>query len=68
MNKQLQPYGIYDTRNCTLIHIGLYESIAQCWQLFLGWPTSEEILDAKQHGLHCIPITCHYELPKETSK
>jgi hypothetical protein len=62
------PYGIYDTRQCALIHIGLYESVAQCWQLFLGWPTSEEIVEAKLHGLHCIPITCHYQLPEEESK
>jgi hypothetical protein len=68
-----QPYGIYSTRQCALVHIGLYEGIPQCWQIYLGWPTAGEIMEAKQNGLHCIPITCHYQLPeeeesKETSK
>jgi hypothetical protein len=63
-----QPYGIYDTRNCALIHIGLYTSIAECWQLYLGWPTAGEIIEAKQNGLHCIPITCHYQLPEEENE
>jgi hypothetical protein len=65
--RQLQPYGIYDTRSCNLVHIGLYESISSCWQIYLGWPTSEEIKEAKLQGLHCIPITCHYQLPGEQS-
>jgi hypothetical protein len=63
-----QPYGIYDINRCTLVHIGLYENIAQCWQIWLGWPTVEEIKDAKLNGYHCIPITCHYKLPEEESK
>jgi hypothetical protein len=62
------PYGIYDVRQCALIHIGLYENIPECWNIFLGWPTHEEIKEAQFHGLHCIPITCHYQLPKEESK
>jgi hypothetical protein len=62
-----QPYGIYSTHNCTLVHIGLYESISQCWQIWLGWPTEEEIQDAKLNGYHCIPVTCHYKLPDEQS-
>ena len=63
--KSRMPYGIYDTRNCTLVHIGLYSSIAECWQLYLGWPSAEEITEAKLNGYHCIPITCHYKLPQE---
>ena len=29
---------------------------------------TEEIMGAKQNGLHCIPITCHYNLPKEAEE
>ncbi len=54
------PFGVYDTKQCGLAHIGLYDSEAACWEIYLGWPAPEEIADAKARGLKVIPLTVSY--------
>ncbi len=61
-----QPFGIYDTKNCGLVYIGLYENEAEIWQVYLGWPDAEEISHAKRvRGLRAIPLTMQYNIPTE---
>lgn len=55
------PYGIYDTRQCGLVHIGLYDGPDQCWRIFLGWPTVGEIDHARSEGLICISLQISYD-------
>ena len=55
------PFGIYDTKACSMVHIGLYESADDCWRIFLGWPTFGEVNDAKARGLVCLSLTCTYD-------
>lgn len=61
----LFPFGVYDTRQCGMAHIGLYENEADCWRVYLGWPDQEEIEFAKSKGLVVLPLTIHYSPPKE---
>jgi hypothetical protein len=61
------PYGVYDTKQQMLVHIGLYSDEARCWQIFLGWPDQEEIeWYKKEKGLRVIPLTVSYD-PKRVS-
>ena len=57
----LFPFGIYDTKQCGMAHIGLYKSEADCWQVFLGWPSPEEIEHATSKGLRALPLTISYD-------
>lgn len=58
------PFGVYDTQKCQMAHIGLYENEAECWRAYLGWPSHEEIDDAKVRGLRVLPLTIKYEPPR----
>jgi hypothetical protein len=67
----MTPFGIYDTKQGTLIYVGLHKNKEDCWKIYLGWPSHEEILDAQYNkGLRCIAVTCHYDIPmtKEETK
>lgn len=46
-----QPYAIIGPRG--LAYIGLHETEEACWHTYLGWPTPEEIADAKARGFYC---------------
>lgn len=58
------PFGIYDTEKCGLAYIGLHEDEAGCWRVYLGWPSQEEIDDAKRRGLACLSLTVNYNPPR----
>lgn len=55
------PFGVYDTKKCKLVHIGLYENEAACWDVWLGWPTFCEIDHNKEIGFRVIPLSVYYE-------
>lgn len=57
----LFPFGVYDTKQCGLAHIGLYTDEADCWKVYLGWPDDEGIADAKTRGLKVVPLTVKYD-------
>lgn len=57
------PYGVYDSKECCLAHVGLYFNEDDCWRVYLGWPDESEIEDAKARGLRVIPLTIHYTPP-----
>ena len=59
----LMPFGVYDTKRCGLVHIGLYENEARTWQVFLGWPHSDEVDEAKRSGLVVLPLIVSYSAP-----
>ncbi len=56
------PFGVYDSKQCRLAHIGLYENEAKCWEVYLGWPVQSEIDQAKRQGLKVLPLTITYDL------
>ena len=58
------PFGVYDTKQCGLVHIGLYTNEADCWQVFLGWPDAADIEEAKARGLTVLPLTVAYNPPR----
>ena len=57
----LFPFGVYDTKQCCFVHIGLYANEADCWKVYLGWPDDAEIADAKERGLKVLPLTIQYD-------
>lgn len=59
----LFPFGVYNTKQCGMAHIGLYENEADCWRVFLGWPDQEEIDYAKKNGFLVLPLTIAYDPP-----
>lgn len=63
-DKLTLPYGVYDTKQCGMVHIGLYDNEADCWQVFLGWPDAEEIANAKARGLRVLSLTVQYDPPR----
>ena len=66
MNDDFFPFGIYDTRICQLVHIGLYKSKDDCWRIYLGWPTRGEVKSAKTQGLMCVGLTVKYNPSPDT--
>lgn len=62
--KFTRPFGVYDTNQCGLVYIGLYDDEADTWRAFLGWPDDEEIEAAKKRGLCVLSLTCRYEPPE----
>ena len=61
MSRDYFPYGVYDTKRCMIVHIGLYIDENECWKIFLGWPDEEEIQWHKDQGLRVIPLTVSYD-------
>ena len=61
MDFQNRPFGVYDTKQCGLVYIGLHYNEMDCWRMFLGWPDEDEIKDAKHRGLKVLPLTISYE-------
>jgi len=49
-------WGIYDDAGI-LVHVGIYDDAPvggeDCWQIFLGWPGSDEISAHKASGFVC---------------
>ena len=64
MAEQLFPFGVYDTNKCGMVFIGLFENEADCWQIFGGWPSQEEIDWHKSQGLTVLPLTMNYTPPQ----
>jgi hypothetical protein len=50
-----KPYAVYDHESI-LMYIGLHWDEEDCWRIFLGWPSDEEIKDAKERGLRVYPV------------
>lgn len=63
-SRQTHPYVLYDTKAARLIHIGLYKDHDDCWGIALGWPTDQEIEEAKQSGIVCVQIICPFDPDK----
>jgi len=40
-------------RKAELLYVGLHTTEQDCWQLYLGWPSEQEVLDAKREGKTC---------------
>jgi hypothetical protein len=57
------PYCIYDTRQCRMAFLGLFKDEADCWRVYLGWPTRGEVRHAKSKGLVCLPCTVSWSEP-----
>ena len=55
------PFGIYDTKQSMMLHIGLYPDAAECWKVYLGWPDDEEIEWHKKQGLVVLSLTVSYD-------
>lgn len=49
-----KPWAVF--RGKIPIHLGLYETEQDVWQIYLGWPSLEEIDDAKHSGLRAARI------------
>jgi hypothetical protein len=47
----MHPWAIF--WNGSLVYVGLHTDAADCWQIYLGWPSHEEIEDAKRNGKSC---------------
>lgn len=60
------PYCIYDTKRCQMIHLGLFKDEADCWRMYLGWPTKGEVRTAQERGFVCLPCTVSYKPPELT--
>lgn len=63
----LFPFGVYDTKQRGMTHIGLYATESDCWKIFLGWPAPEEVDFAKSNGLVVLPLTINYRPPVKDS-
>ena len=55
------PFGIYCTRQCGLVHIGMYKDIDDCWNVFSGWAGEDELRALEAAGLIGISVTCTYD-------
>lgn len=42
----VEPYAIFD-KDGRVVYVGLHGSDADCWQVYLGWPSDEEIDHAR---------------------
>lgn len=51
----LRPFAVYD-RSGKMVHLGLYKSSDETWQIYLGWPSASEIADAKSRGFVVLPV------------
>jgi len=40
-----------------LAYVGLHEDEADCWRIFLGWPTVGEVKETKARGYYCAKAT-----------
>lgn len=40
-DKLIMPYGVYDTKQCGLLYIGLHDGEDDVWRIYLGWPETE---------------------------
>lgn len=47
----MEPWAVYDSRD-RLVYVGLHSDEASCWQVYLGWPSDDEIRTAKRNGFH----------------
>jgi hypothetical protein len=54
------PHGIYDNHKYGLVYIGLHDSEDDTWKVYLGWPSEEEIIKAKENGLEHVTLTVTY--------
>ncbi len=43
-----QPWVVYTKQNRRLVYVGLHTNETECWQIFLGWPSEEEIKIVKK--------------------
>lgn len=50
------PYG--------LAHVGLHTTAEETWQVALGWPTEEEIQQAKNNGYYVAEAKITWSNPK----
>ena len=62
--KNYFPFAVYDTRQCCMVHLGLYENEDDVWRVYLGWPDQKEIDHYKAAGLRVIPVTVQYDPPR----
>lgn len=58
------PFAIYDAKRSVMVHLGLYKDEADCWRVFLGWPTRGEVRHAQSQGLVCLPCAVSYKPPE----
>ena len=47
----MKVWGIF--RKAELLYVGLHSTEQDCWQIYLGWPSDQEIADAKREGKTC---------------
>jgi hypothetical protein len=50
----MKVFAIYHDKKLQFIGIG--ESYDDCWRIFLGWPSEEEIKNAKNNGYYCVEV------------
>ncbi len=55
----MHPWAIF--HNNAMLYVGLHTDAADCWQIYLGWPSLDEIDDAMRQGKTCerVSITRH---------
>ena len=61
---QLFPFGIYDKSKRMMLYIGLHANAADCWRIYLGWPSADEVEHAQADGKLCLSLTITYDPDK----
>lgn len=56
----LFPFGIYDKTRSLMLYIGLHANAADCWRIYLGWPSAGEVEQAQADGKVCLTLTMTY--------
>jgi hypothetical protein len=51
-----QPWAVYD-RKGKLLFLDLAENEDHVWQIWLGWPSKDDIEDAKHRGEQAIRVS-----------
>ena len=60
--KELKPYIICGSDG--IEYVGLHLSESSCWNIYLGWPSNEEINWYKDKGYYCAEATLTWRKPK----
>jgi hypothetical protein len=53
--QEAYTFAIYDPDKA-IRHVGLYTTEDECWQIYLGWPSEDEIKGQKDLGFKCVKV------------
>lgn len=48
-----------------LEYVGLHENEADCWRIFLGWPTVGEVKEKLKEGWYCTKANIYWNDPRK---